>query len=351
MKRLIILLGILLIPFLANATDYGKWNGINTYDVTAPSVVTGATSTFIGTNGTTVTVTFSEEVVSSLYANADFNLDCSSAGSNIALNSISGSGRTRTFTSASTIYSGDTCNLDWVGSSGHIADYAGNALGGTVTDIAVTNSSQQAGYATPAVVQNNSGYSGGPATLSSNSTTGNTLVVCLSASGDTSTVTISSGGGVTTWNSGTSRYDTNNTNGRCYYGYVTSGGAVSVSFSSSPSDPGWVIYELSGIASSNALDGENYGGTNTFFDGDWESASVSTSQTHVGMVAFAASEAGAVTSFAWDAGWGNTQSNTDHAHYSAFRAVTSQGDYVAAGTNSGTTNGLVILMVFKAASQ
>ncbi len=111
-----------------------------------------------------------------------------------------------------------------------------------------------------------------------------------------------------------------------------------------------MVYEISGIASSSALDGENYSGSSTFFDGSWESGSVSTSQTHTALIGYAASESGAISSLTWDTGWGNTLSQTDHSHYSAFRAVTSSGSYSASGTNTGTTNGLAIILALKAAS-
>lgn len=342
MKKLFLILTLMLIATTLQATDLHKWNAQTlSQDNTAPTV----SSTAVGSNGTTWTMTFSEFISGAV---GTWSGSCSTAGA-ITLSSCalgSAPATTMTCTGGTTVNSGDTCTVTSSGTS--IVDRAARALT-NASGSAVTNNSTSS-YATPAVVQSNSDYNSGPATLSSPSTTGNTLVVCTSGTGDTSATTIASGGGVSSWNSGTSRYDTNNTNARCYYGYVTSGGAVSVSFDTPPTDAGWVIYELSGVASTSALDGENYGGTNTFFDGSWDSAAVSTSQTHVGMIAYAASESGAVASFAWAGGWGSTLTNTDHAHYSAFRAVTSQSSYTASGTNTGTSNGLVILMVFKAAS-
>lgn len=121
------------------AYEYGAEGG---GDVTAPTILTGAPNTFIGTNGTTVTVKFSETVVTTGFDDGDFNLDCATAGANIALNTIAGTGDTRTFTAASVIGVGDTCNLDYTGGANEIEDAAGNDLA-AVNDVAVTNNSTQ----------------------------------------------------------------------------------------------------------------------------------------------------------------------------------------------------------------
>jgi hypothetical protein len=105
-------------------------------DETAPTV----TGVAVSANGTTVTVTFSETVVTTGYDNGDFDLDCSTTGNGIALNSISGSGSTRTFTAASRVVSGETCNLDYTGGADEIEDSAGNDLA-TFSNTAVTNNS------------------------------------------------------------------------------------------------------------------------------------------------------------------------------------------------------------------
>jgi hypothetical protein len=107
-------------------------------------------SATIGSNGTTVTIVFSETVVTTNYANGDFNLDCGTAGSNIALNSISGLGTTRTFTTSATVNAGDTCNCDYVGAANHIEDASGIDLSRALTDIAVTNNSTQGATCTDA---------------------------------------------------------------------------------------------------------------------------------------------------------------------------------------------------------
>jgi hypothetical protein len=103
-------------------------------DTTAPTV----TSASIGTNGTTITVNFSETVVTTGYDNGDFDLDCATAGSGISLNSISGSGSSRTFTAAVQIGYGDVCNLDYIGGADEIEDSAGNDLA-AFSNLAVTN--------------------------------------------------------------------------------------------------------------------------------------------------------------------------------------------------------------------
>ena len=117
-----------------NTTGYEVTFGAG--DTTPPTVASAS----IGTDGTTVTVNFSETVVTTGYDNGDFDLDCTSAGNGISLNSISGSGSSRTLTAATTINSGDTCNLDYTGGADEIEDTAGNDLA-TFSDTAVTNNS------------------------------------------------------------------------------------------------------------------------------------------------------------------------------------------------------------------
>jgi hypothetical protein len=205
-----------------------------------------------------------------------------------------------------------------------------------------------AGYATPAHVQSNSGYSAGPATLGSNSTTGNTLVACVSGISTLASTTLS-GGGVTTWNAGT-MYNETNSYVRCFYGYVTGGTSVSVTISSGPNDPGWSIYEISGVASTDALDGQNGLGSATLFNTTWSSGTVTTGQTHCALIGYWGSGNTLPGNFAWGAGWGNTTLQNSHYHGSAFRAVTEQGDYAASGTTTTADSaGTAVILSLKAA--
>lgn len=144
MKKLLLL--ILLIPLFGFGWFEAQQGIIalrNTTaaDVTAPEV----SSTTIAADGETVTIVFTESVVTTGYDNGDFDLDCSSSGSNIALNSISGSGDTRQFTAASAIYESDTCNLDYTGGGDEIEDASGNDLAG-FSDESVTNNSEVSAY-------------------------------------------------------------------------------------------------------------------------------------------------------------------------------------------------------------
>jgi len=91
-------------------------------DLTAPTV----SSASVKSN--TVTIKFDEPVVTTGYDAGDFDMDCTSAGQNISLTSPSGSGSSRTFTLAVSVAYGDTCNLDYTGSTDDIEDTAGNDL-------------------------------------------------------------------------------------------------------------------------------------------------------------------------------------------------------------------------------
>jgi hypothetical protein len=119
-------------------------------DSTPPEV----SNTTVGTDGETVTINFSETVVTTGYDNGDFDLDCTNSGADIDLNSISGSGSQRTFTAASTIYKDDTCTIDYTGGADEIEDAAGNDLA-QFSDAAVTNNSLQLKYNTSSGVSMN----------------------------------------------------------------------------------------------------------------------------------------------------------------------------------------------------
>jgi hypothetical protein len=116
-------------------------------DATAPTV------TSVSVNGSTATINFSETVVTTGYDTGDFNLDCTSPTlTNVALSSPIGSGSSRTFTIATPIVYGQTCNLDYVGSTDDIEDASGNdMLPASNTDIAVTNSTPNPADSTPPV--------------------------------------------------------------------------------------------------------------------------------------------------------------------------------------------------------
>jgi hypothetical protein len=102
----------------------------------APTV----TNTTIESNGLSTTINFSKIVITTGYDNGDFDVDCSTAGNNINLNSISGSGTSRTFTLASYVGPGDTCTLDYTGGANEIEDTSGNDLA-VFSGESVTNNS------------------------------------------------------------------------------------------------------------------------------------------------------------------------------------------------------------------
>lgn len=127
--------------------DRGAYEFVSGSDTTPPTVSAAS----IATNGQTVTVSFSENVSTAGYDNGDFDLDCTIAGGNIPLNSIAGTGSSRTFTAGVTINNGDVCNLDYTGTLNEIEDPSGNDLA-VFIDRSVTNNSTQGSDTTPPVV-------------------------------------------------------------------------------------------------------------------------------------------------------------------------------------------------------
>jgi len=108
-------------------------------DVTAPTL----SSATIASNGTTLTTVFSEACSTGAGGTGGLNIDASTTGANIAATYASGSGtNTWTWTLASTIQSGETCDIDYTQPGDGIEDASGNDLA-SITSAAVTNNSTQ----------------------------------------------------------------------------------------------------------------------------------------------------------------------------------------------------------------
>lgn len=86
---------------------------------------------------TNITINFSKDVVTTGYTTGDFNLDCVSSGSNIALSTPAGAGSTWSFTIDGSVSSADSCTLDFNGAANSIEDTSGNDMA-AVTGNAVT---------------------------------------------------------------------------------------------------------------------------------------------------------------------------------------------------------------------
>lgn len=120
----------------------------------APSIPTLSTAV-LGTDGTTLTLTFSEAVTQgSGYADSQLDLDASTTGNDIGLTYSSGDGTTtHVYTAASQIESGETVDLDFDGTADSLESSTGGDLAAIVS----------------ASVTNNSTYSPSGPTFASNS--------------------------------------------------------------------------------------------------------------------------------------------------------------------------------------
>ena len=108
-------------------------------DVTAPTL----SSATIGTNGTTLTLVFSEVVTVGAGGNGGFNVDASTGGADINCTYFTGTGtNTLVYALGTTILSGETCDLDYTQPGNGIEDSSGNDLA-SITSAAVTNNSTQ----------------------------------------------------------------------------------------------------------------------------------------------------------------------------------------------------------------
>lgn len=107
-------------------------------DSTPPTI----SSVTVGSDGTTVTVVFSEAVTRGAgWSNSLMNLDGTVTNNLLSYASFDGT-TTWTLTSASTIYSGESLNFDFPTTANAVEDAAGNDLA-AVTDGSVTNNSSQ----------------------------------------------------------------------------------------------------------------------------------------------------------------------------------------------------------------
>jgi len=121
--------------------SYGAGWEIGTYIFDEnPAIVT----TTIEINGTTLTIVFNENVTQGAgYADADLDIDCTTAGDNVALTYSSGNTTTtHAYTIASTILGSETCTLDFNGDTNSLEDGDGNDVE-AIVDGEITNNSSQ----------------------------------------------------------------------------------------------------------------------------------------------------------------------------------------------------------------
>lgn len=126
----------------------GKWLTASLTDTLDPTPASYPTlsSAAIGTDGTTLTLGWSESVSQgSGYADSQLDLDASTTGNDIALTYSSGDGTaTWVYTTGSTIQSGETIDLDFDGTANSIEDAAGDDLQAIVSASVTNNSTQSA---------------------------------------------------------------------------------------------------------------------------------------------------------------------------------------------------------------
>jgi len=111
----------------------------STEDLIAPELSTSV----ISANGTTLTLTFDENVnQGGGYADADWDLDCSVTGNGIGLTYDSGDGTDEHIYIIDSTIQDEVCNIDFNGDANSMEDDSGNDLAAIVSD-PVTNNSEQ----------------------------------------------------------------------------------------------------------------------------------------------------------------------------------------------------------------
>jgi hypothetical protein len=120
--------------------------GSGAADVIAPTL----SSATVATNGTTLTLAFSENVTQGAgYNNTNWGVDCPSA-TNIPVTYVSGNDtNSHVYSLGGTVLASDStsCNIDFNGASNSMEDAAGNDLA-AITSAAVTNNSTATAYIT-----------------------------------------------------------------------------------------------------------------------------------------------------------------------------------------------------------
>jgi hypothetical protein len=140
MKKILLL--ILLFVSIVTLGD-ARTNPYVAGAIYSDAIVPTVTSCTIAADGTSVTLQFSEPVVTTGYDDNDCDLDCSTGGDDITLDTITGSGSSKAgLTADTTVVSGETCNLDCTIGADEIEDASGNDLA-NITSMACTNNSTQ----------------------------------------------------------------------------------------------------------------------------------------------------------------------------------------------------------------
>ena len=129
-------------PTIVTIQQTGTWDkGAYPYSLGAAPTVTSVT---IATNGTTVTIVFSEAITEGTGHNdADLDIDASISGNDISLTYSSGdTTNTHVYTSAQTIHTGETVNFDFNGDADSWENSEGTDVAEIVSKVVVNNSEE-----------------------------------------------------------------------------------------------------------------------------------------------------------------------------------------------------------------
>jgi hypothetical protein len=322
-------------------------------DVTPPTVTEGA-GTNIDTNGTLLTVAFSEAVSEGTgYDDADWTLTCSTTGP-LTVAHTTGDGTSSwgfSITGGPVQESGtDTCTLDWAGTADGVEDGAGNDLAAIDPVKSIVNGSTQGGgYATPTRVDFDSVYTGAYDTNAVVDASSGDTVVLIATGTDTQTmtgVTANAGSGTCgSWTQIIASTSDKSAQLDAWYASVTGTGTIEVRPTGNASDAGYVLIAYSGVdpATQIAATNEGVNGGTTF---TCAAIAVGLSGS-LGIAAWASEDADSTV--VWhDGGTSPDYSmfvdDNSHYHSVADKVTTSADDYNFAPTWTGNNkaDGIVI---------
>lgn len=171
---------------------------------------------------------------------------------------------------------------------------------------------------------------------------GNVLVLCASGVSTLAATTVTTVPAITF--TAMSNYGSGSTFARCYWGVVGSTSSHSVELTGTiPNDPGFVLYELSGVNTSTRTDGE--AGAVTTNSTTFSSGTVTT--TGATMLIGHTSDAANTSAITWGSGWIERAEELSHVHGGATNSQASAGTFSANGTRPSAATQVTVVVAMK----
>ena len=172
---------------------------------------------------------------------------------------------------------------------------------------------------------------------------GNVLVICGSGSSAMTATTVTTVPAITF--TGMTAYGSSGNFARCYWGVTASASSHSIEFTGTPpDDPGFVIYEASGVDTSTRTDGEN--GAITTDSLSFNSGNITTTGPAL-LIGYTSDRANAYDGINWGAGWTERWEELNHVHGGATNSQAAAGTFAASGTRASASTQLTVVLALR----